>query len=313
MHSDGKTRRVAPGRTRYIKLGEGGAWEKQCLRENVIRFSFGTGRPELFPLCVGGDWKRAREIWIADGRGGSTATRFANEARMFFEDDGTTLWITFHGETLWWAFLEPGQPTPYSDQHSVTRPVVGAWCSKDLNGEQLSRDRLSGSVNKLSAYRGTSCSIDVEDYLVRRINGEKTPQVERAIGRLKAMRDSALELMRLLGPHDFETLVDLVFSTSGWRRQGVVGKTQKTLDLDLMLPSTGERAFVQVKARTDAAEFESYLAQLDSLGPYHRMFYVFHTGSVETDDERVTIVGPERLAELVVDAGLVDWLLRKVS
>jgi hypothetical protein len=234
MHSDGKTRRVAPGRTRYIKLGEGGAWEKQCLRENVIRFSFGTGRPELFPLCVGGDWERAREI-------------------------------------------------------------------------------LSGSVNKLSAYRGTSCSIDVEDYLVRRINGEKTPQVERAIGRVKAMRDSALELMRLLGPHDFETLVDLVFSTSGWRRQGIVGKTQKTLDLDLMLPSTGERAFVQVKARTDAAEFESYLAQLDSLGPYDRMFYVFHTGSVATDDKRVTIVGPERLAELVVDAGLVDWLLRKVS
>jgi hypothetical protein len=53
--------------------------------------------------------------------------------------------------------------------------------------------------------------------------------------------------MKLLGPRDFETLVDLVFSTSGWRRQGVVGKTQKTLDLDLILPSTGERAFVQVK------------------------------------------------------------------
>ncbi len=34
---------------------------------------------------------------------------------------------------------------------------------------------------------------------------------------------------RLLEPQDFELLVDLVFSTSGWRRVGVVGGTQKTL------------------------------------------------------------------------------------
>ena len=104
-----------------------------------------------------------------------------------------------------------------------------------------------------------------------------------------------------------------MFSTSGWRRQGIVGKTQKTLDLDLLLPSTGERAFVQVKSRTTTAELASYVAQLDSLGPYDRMFYVFHTGTASTDDERVTVMGPDRLAELVVEAGLVDWLLRKVS
>jgi hypothetical protein len=41
-------------------------------------------------------------------------------------------------------------------------------------------------------------------------------------------------------------LVDLVFANSGWRRIGRVGKTQKTVDIELMLPTTGERAFVQV-------------------------------------------------------------------
>ena len=30
-------------------------------------------------------------------------------------------------------------------------------------------------------------------------------------------------------------------------------------------------------------------------------------------DARVTIIGPEKLAELVLDAGLVNWLIRKVS
>ncbi len=43
------------------------------------------------------------------------------------------------------------------------------------------------------------------------------------------------------------------------------------------------------------------------------MFYVFHTGDAKTDDERVRVIGPEKLAEMVIDAGLVNWLVRKVS
>jgi len=43
------------------------------------------------------------------------------------------------------------------------------------------------------------------------------------------------------------------------------------------------------------------------------MFYVYHTGEAKTDDERVTVINAEELAALVVDAGLVDWLVNKVS
>jgi hypothetical protein len=181
-----------------------------------------------------------------------------------------------------------------------------------VNGEALTKDNLSGALTKLAAYRGTSCDVDVSDYVVRRVNGHKTPEVERAIGARKELVAAALDLMKLLGPKDFELLVDLVFTSSGWRRLGVVGKTQKTLDLSLELPSTGERAFVQVKSRTDSKELADYIEQIDD-GLYRRMFFVFHSGEVETDDERVTVIGPEKLAELVADAGLVGWLIRKVS
>jgi len=81
----------------------------------------------------------------------------------------------------------------------------------------------------------------------------------------------------------------------------------------LLLPSTGERAFVQVKSKTNSKELADYIAKLDDLGPYDRMFYVFHSGKAQTDDERVNIVGPQKLAELVVEAGLVGWLIRKTS
>jgi len=45
------------------------------------------------------------------------------------------------------------------------------------------------------------------------------------------------------------------------------------------------------------------------------MFYVFHSGRAETDgdDGSVIVIGPDKLAELVVTAGLVKWLIDKVS
>jgi hypothetical protein len=38
-----------------------------------------------------------------------------------------------------------------------------------------------------------------------------------------------------------------------------------------------------------------------------------NSGEAETDDDRVTVIGPDKLAKLVADAGLFDWLIRKVS
>jgi hypothetical protein len=304
---------IRPARVRYIKLGEGGRWEKECLEKGIIRFGFGSSRAERLPLCRARQWDELTKSFIAEGKTKGTATRFTNETRLFFEDDGSTLWITFVGERLCWGSLAPSQPERHSDGDGVWRAIVGGWRWTDLNGEQLTKDRLSGALGKLAAYRGTSCDVDVAGYVVRRINGEKTPEVERAVAALAEMKRSVLELMRLLGPRDFETLVDLVFSTSGWRRQGIVGKTQKTLDLDLTLPSTGERAFVQVKSKTTSDELAGYIRQFEKLGPYDRMFYVFHSGEAATDDDRITVVGPEKLADLVLDAGLANWLIRKVS
>ncbi len=306
-------RAIRPARVRYIKLGEGGRWEKECLDSGIIRFGFGSAKGERFPLCRARRWDALAQSFIAEGKSKGTATRFTKETRTFFEDDGSTLWITFVAEQLCWGLLTTNPPEPHADGDGVFRTVADGWLRTDMNGELLTKDRLSGALTKLAAYRGTSCGVDVSDYVVRRINGKKTPEVERAVASLATMRSSVLELMRLLGPRDFETLVDLVFTSSGWRRLGVVGKTQKMLDLDLLLPSTGERAFVQVKSKTTSAELAEYVSQLEEHGPYDRMFYVFHSGEAESDDERVSVVGPDRLAELVLDAGLLNWLIRKVS
>ena len=113
---------------------------------------------------------------------------------------------------------------------------------------------------------------------------------------------------------DFELLVELVFAGSGWRRVSATGGTQKTIDLELVMPLTDETAFVQVKSRTDQAQFDDYLERFAARSD-DRMFYVYHTAAKEprNKDNSVTVIGPDRLAELVLEAGLFDWLLEKAD
>lgn len=304
---------VTARHVRYIKLGPGGSWEEECIANSWVRFGFNSGTEERYRICLDRDWDRLRDSFLNEGHNAGTATHFTNETRAFFEDGGDTVWVTFVGERLLWGKLTSDSPVPHLEGNSVTRQVAGGWSDADLNGERLRKDNLSGALTKLVGFRGTSCNVDVMDYVLRRINGLKVPEVERGIAALGEMTQAMLDMIRLLGPKDFEILVDLIFSTSGWRRQGVVGKTQKTLDLDLILPSTGERAFVQVKSRTDSRELAEYVSRIDDADEFNRMFYVYHTGHATTEDQRVVVIGPEKVAEMAVEAGLVGWLIRKVS
>lgn len=305
------TSTIKPTSVRYIKLGEAGRWERECLERGIIRLGFGTADPDRFDLCKREDWSKLAQAWERDGKTKSVATRFTNETREFFGDNGSTLWITFMGRTLQWGFCEPEPPKPHGDGDGVYRHIEGGWKGTDLHGERLTMDRLSGALTQLASYRGTSCSVKATDYVIRRINGTKLPDVQRAVAAQEAMWEALVPLMRLLVPQDFELLVELVFAASGYRRIEIVGKTQKTIDLDLELPITGSRAFVQVKSKTTSAELARYVELIEE--QYDEMFFVFHTGKATTQDRRVKVIGPEMLARRVLDAGLSDWLIRKTS
>jgi hypothetical protein len=305
---------VEPSSVRYIKLGTGGSWEKECLQRNIIRIGFGSACPDLLGWCQSGSWDSVKRHFVAEGKDKTTATRFTGELRLFFEDNGTTLWITFMKNRLYWGQVDNAPPTPHEDGNGVWRTIRQGWCGNDLLGKKLSKDRLSGALTKLAAYRGTSCAVGAHRYVVSRINGHTIPEIERAIAAKKEMQASVIPLMRLLEPQDFELLVDLVFTSSGWRRLGVLGKTEAMLDMDLVLPSTGERAFVQVKSSTTSAELAEYVAKLGERADlYQKMFYVYHSGEATTSHPRVTLVNADRLAELVVNAGLTEWLIEKTS
>lgn len=110
-------------------------------------------------------------------------------------------------------------------------------------------------------------------------------------------------------------MVDLIFANSGWRRLGSLGKTQKSIDLELQLPTTGEIAFIQVKSEASNSTLQDYLRQFSSYEKYDRMFFAWHKGTVRALQEAgdIVLLDRTRIAEMALDAGLAGWLRDKVS
>ncbi len=70
---------------------------------------------------------------------------------------------------------------------------------------------------------------------------------------------------------------------------------------------------MQVKSRTNQAQLQDYMDRLNGR-PESKMFYVYHTARTPLSaTDGVVLVGPERLAEMVLTSGLFDWLLKKVG
>ncbi len=206
-------------------------------------------------------------------------------------------------------------PVELLADRSHRRQALDGWRNTSLGGTLLTADRLSGHLLKVQMFRGTICDVKALDYLLRKLSDQLSPEVAAAEEAERALMAAIVPLMRLLTWQDFELLVDLIFSTSGWRRVSEVGRTQKTVDLELVLPSTAERAFVQVKSQATIGALNDYGARLAEAEAYDRMFFVWHTGNISEDagPEGVILLGPQRLSRMVLDAGLSSWLREKVS
>lgn len=303
-------KKIKPSEALFIKLGRSGSWEKECLEKGTLRFGY---KETPFDAAMSGDWEAVRRVWLGFRGDEGTATRDVVQIRRFFEAGEDTLWITFYGGLLWWCFAKPGVKQ-HKDGRGSYRETVSGWKNTDIHGVKLSTERLSGNLLKVQGFQGTICEVKAFEYLKRKLNGEVLPEVEDAAEAENEMVRKIIPLMRLLTWQDFELLVDLVFANSGWRRVGHVGKTQKTVDIELLLPTTGERAFVQVKSSAGKRDLGEYLSRLKHAAAYDRMFFVWHSGDVgESEESNVVLVGPDRLARMVFDAGLTSWLREKVS
>jgi hypothetical protein len=311
--------RIAADRVRYVKLGPKGCWEDEAIQQNILLIDFDTGSPHSYAMCREGRWDEVAADWRRTKSPG-VATRFTNETRIYFEDPGEILWVTFAHDRLYWGFVEPAVPEIYrpddSSSTSTFRRIRGGWSDLDAHGRMLTKTSLPGSITSAASFRGTSFELGERerDWLLNRINGETDAAVERLTKAQEELRSSLGVLVQRLDPKDFEMLVDMLFLAAGWRRLGRIGGTEKTKDLDLQMPVTGERAWVQIKCKTKASDFAKYLAHVERMPQYGRMFFVYHTGEgIETDREGVDVLGLGEVVDMVIGGGFVNWVIERTS
>lgn len=317
--SHGLPDKVTASTVRYIKLGPGNAWFESCMQHQRIELGHA---PISHEIALAGDWNGAIAHYVDEqGRKPGTAKNFVREATDFYTLGRDCLWITFADGCLWWAFSEPKVTWLGGDgaRRGVrARPTLGPWRNTTVSGELLRQSDLSTRLTQVAAYRQTLCQVKDRDYVVRKINDEVEPIVAEAKAAESALIDVANRLIARLHWADFELLVDLIFSHTGWRRMSEVGGTMKDVDLAIEQPATGERAFVQVKSTADQAVFRDYLARFRSNPSYDRMFFVCHSPTQDfkndlEDDDTVSIWSGERLATMTVKAGLFDWVVSRVA
>lgn len=308
--------RIDTKAARYIRLGRAGAWAERAFANGEM--PFGDPR-DLHDLACAGDWEALAKHYVqVKPTSLGKARDFVREVRDFYTLTDC-LWITFGDGKLWWGVAEPEVTWPVGDGVAYgdrIRRIRGGWKCTDVNGKPLRMVELSTRLTKVASYQQTICEVHEREYLLRRLNAETEPSVERALKAKAELVAAAVSLIALLHQADFELLADLIFARGGWRRISVLGKNQADLDLALEQPTTGERIFVQVKSAADQRVLDDYVERFEADGTYDRLFFLCHSPRGELDAggrKHVHVWVGEALADAAIDAGLIDWLVQKAS
>ncbi|WP_214020252.1 hypothetical protein [Methanoculleus sp.] len=298
-------------RAYYIKLGEKGKWEQSSIEEGKMRIGWTNVSLEDIHR---GNWDIIERAIRHKVRNPGSATHDFNSLKTIHGSNHGDVWITFYDSKLWWCWLEDGPIL--EDGISKYRLADGGWHDRSIQGKVLLANALPGTVAQLQAFRATSCTVRPLDTLRRLINGEHTPEYAAVVEAREDLVCRTEALIRHLHWMDFEVLVDLVFTGAGWRRRSVVGKTMKFADIEFEDPINRESYQVQVKSRSTLPEFREYGDRFNR-DEFRKLFYVVHSpddalaAHEEPADSGVVLVPPRRLSAMVVDAGLVGWVLEK--
>lgn len=299
----------------FIRLGRKNKWAEECISKGIIRLGYNS---PMHNNCINGKWSLVEKYWVEQGKTTGKAKDYTNQIRKFYTADKNILWVTFFNRKLYYAFSYP-EITEVSFEGERERKTISPWSCLDIKGQVLSLERLSSKLTKTQGYQGTICEIKETEYLKNKINAKASEIAEIAKNKKENLIKSLVPLIQQLTWYDFELLVDLIFTNSGWRRIEDRKYGQESIDLDLVLPVNGKRAFVQIKSSSDLKEFLEYKDEFSSMEQYSEFYYFVHTPKDkkleefnELEENEYLFIA-ENISELLVNMGLVDWLIEKTN
>lgn len=300
----------------YVKLGRGGEWVESSIQSRIIRIGW---REQT--LDDVNNWResiiREKTLSAREQQGLPTSkTAVSNDVSALSKIVHATpedVWVTFHSSYLWWCRV--AETGIEEDTTSKYRKIIGQWSNCDIEGTPLIINQIPGRLSKTQRFSGTICRLGAVDDLRRLLNNQPSAEFQ-GISRAKATLTQEVESgLSLLHWKDFEILVDLIFRNAGWRRVSVIGESMKYVDMELEEPITGDLYQVQVKSDATIADFREYAEQFIE-GDFRKLYFVVHNPKAKWDDapkyKGVELILQEQLAQMVVDFGLVNWLLKRV-
>jgi hypothetical protein len=175
---------------------------------------------------------------------------------------------------------------------------------------------LPGIVTTTAGYQATVCEPKGWNEVLRIIHDEEDADAAVATEARRAYQNAVAKLVGRLREKDFEVLVDLILSRTGWARVAKLGGVTEGIDVEVENPSTDEIAFVQVKSTAGQSTLDDYVAKFSSRRErYNRMIFAVHTPSgklASPDGQPVQVWDRGRIAELVVNLGLGGWVARRL-
>jgi hypothetical protein len=89
----------------------------------------------------------------------------------------------------------------------------------------------------------------------------------------------------------------------------------KFADLELEEPITRDRYQVQIKSKAGTAEFTAYRDHFSGQG-FRKLFFVEHSPNPgltqDQSNDFIEPILPDRLAAMIVNAGLASWVLTMI-
>lgn len=306
-----------PTSVRYVKNGAGGRWWPDAQSRSRLH----AGWSQVPDDALRDADVPAISAVLREQYGSKLgASQDLNALRSLLEAPSRHLWITFEDGFMWWSTVSDGitiSPDNETSEHGhfwldLDRP----WDNRSLAGRYLAMSELPGTVTTTAGFKGTICEPKGWREILRLIRNEDDEDAAAAMAARLSYQAAVCKLVARLRPKDFEVLVDLILSRSGWTRLAKIGGVTEGIDVEVENPAVDEIAFVQVKGAAGQGTLDDYVGKFRARRErYDRMIFAVHSpkGSLAapTTDPVQVWDGP-KVAELVVRLGLGDWVAKRV-
>ena len=122
--------RIEASEVYFIKLGRGGKWEEECLRDGILRFGYDEASHKD---CEADNWDAVFEHYLNHRGDKRTARSDTNQIETFYTAPETALFITFWGGRLYWCRAANGvEIRPNADHGTHIRQTVDGWRSESI-------------------------------------------------------------------------------------------------------------------------------------------------------------------------------------